>query len=161
MFSQRYEDYIKMIDSEVSRIHKDFRWLERNELKSEANLIFSVCYNKYDPNKAKFSTYLTDNLNKRLWRFAVAETVKKHSEYVDDFSHAKECLNLSTITKHLSDDAKRIVNLIVSKPSTILLPTGYTKISLRAIWSYLSFIEGWNTKKIMMIISEIKDNLEV
>lgn len=85
---------------------------------SECHFVFLSCYEKYNPQKGKFKTYLGKALDNRLSVFVYYEQNKYHKQILST--------NLITIDKYdiyfedwinrLSIEAKKIIEIILNEP---------------------------------------------
>ena len=125
MSSISLEEYKKMIYkfaySYSCRYH-----LDRSEVLSQGYLIFVEAMNSYDESRAKFSTYLWENLNNRLNKYCEMEcknwtdTMVLDSDYpfvsgIEDFREIDSELVMENSKKMLSFEAKQILEYIINR----------------------------------------------
>lgn len=137
--------------------------VEFSEIKSMAFEIFVKTIDKYDSNKASFSTYLFNNL-KRLNKYCKDENIKESSIGItpkleiemeevnfDNFIRTMEIIDSKV---SLSNDAKEIVQFIEERVWEI---PGYQYI--RPTWNSVSRwykYYGWTNKRIRRAWIEIE-----
>lgn len=73
-----FNQFRPMVEGFVWKAYKHHRFLEKEELQSEAYLIFCETVKTYDPQKASFSTYLYRGLKDRLGNYCRIQYKRQH-----------------------------------------------------------------------------------
>jgi len=140
------------------------------ELRAEANLLFVIAFDSYDPKKARFSTWLFHNIWNGLLtykqtihkqtpytHYSKEESVSMHQEIED-----KQGLFTKTfeILDEVGESAKTIIELILSPPESfthISTKAGNSGCHIRvAIRQHLSSL-GWTARQIRESFAEITE----
>ena len=107
-----------MIEQAVWKTYKYHRQMEKDDLQSEAFLIFYETIKKYDSSKAQFSTFLYSNLRRlqcysknEMRRKNRTETIENHyNSFVDKRNEIEAIIS----KEELSKDAKEILAVLLS-----------------------------------------------
>lgn len=176
-----FNKFRPMIESYVWKAKRKWKQYERDELQSQAFLLFCEALNKYDSSRnVKFSTFLYNEL-KRLNDYCKSELKKKISKnftiininYSDDYLKGFDCLYINIPYKffdtyknrrellekefediNLSDDAKYILAALLSYEWNI---PGYNrKPSFHSLSLDLNYCFDWSKKRTGIAWNEIK-----
>jgi DNA-directed RNA polymerase specialized sigma subunit len=117
-----FTQYRPMIEQAVWNTYKYNKRMEKDDLQSEAFLIFCETIKKYDSSKAKFSTYLYSNLRK-LKIYTRTEMTKKYktetieqayNKHFNSFIDKRNEIESIISKEELSSDAKEILAVLLS-----------------------------------------------
>ena len=146
-----YEQYKKLIYSQA------WKWcwesgINYDEMVSEGNLVFCQCYHRWDKRKAKFSTWLTVNLN---FRFQDITNNRKCLSPIPPNLEDKKDTNYQSLMNNIPSDCKRLVRIVLlnyyhRKEMGIDAPQ-----SLSVLKDYLKSI-GWKSRVIRRRIKRTK-----
>lgn len=158
----KYEDYQRLI-CKLANTYSKITGIEAEELISIGNLEFVLCLESYDPQKAKFSTYLTWKLKGRF-----LEEGRKHrsrKQFVDYEPTAsglqEEILFFKDILRELSSDAREVVKIVFNTPVELIdmlpkkQPRGINKHQLQRHLHR----QGWSFPRIWKTFEEIARSL--
>lgn len=134
-----------------------FKWMEFDELQAQAYLIFMEALEKWDPDKASFSTFLYSRLRTindycvyLMRRYCVnyEKTPQVHADAYDVFETVLEEMEVAV---ELSDDARDVLAFILQRdwevPGTRLKPSFHvvTKIYRKERgWMPKRFKDAWD-----------------
>lgn len=157
-----YNDYHKMICDRAWSFHSS-TGIEFDELISVSNYLFMKAFNSWDKSKSSFSTYLFICLNNGLIMF-----IKKNSNLVElEDAHLIEspyrehypdiALMAKDALNELSEEARFVVNILLSTPAEILsiIGTEPPKMIRGKIRDHLKE-QGWASPAIWRVFKEIK-----
>ena len=156
----KYEDYQKLIYNLANR-YFSITGIERDELISIGNLEFVLCLETHNPEKAKFSTYLTWKIKgrfleeRRKYNCRNNPMVRDHELSIKGLQ--EESLFFNDILKELSSDAKEIVKIVFNTPTELIemLPTKQPRgVNKHQIQKHLRR-NGWNFSQIWNAFGEI------
>jgi len=139
------------------------------ELRAEANLLFVIAFDSYDPKKARFSTWLFHNIWNGLLTYK--QTIHKQTPYTHyskeesySFQETEDKQNsfirTFEILDELREDTKTITQLILDPPESFTKITPkkgesgcHTRVAIR---QYLSSL-GWTARQIRESFAEITE----
>jgi hypothetical protein len=169
--SQQYADYEKLVAEIVGRYSRKFR-IDREELESEAYLIFVESQASFDSSRAVFSTWLTHNLEQGLFNFirkfwvnptAMQECSENSRGATWDPSTSGVALDPSSITEFksilesLSGSAQEVVDILFNSPGKV--QGRGREFNRRRVRNNLQIVlrnEGWALRKIQRTFKEIQ-----
>jgi DNA-directed RNA polymerase specialized sigma24 family protein len=157
--TELFDQFRPMVEGFVWKAYKHHRFLEKEELQSEAYLIFCETVKTYDPQKASFSTYLYRGLKDRLGNYCRIQYKRNHyilPKDTDTNVFAKFIQTMESIDDKavLSDDARTILDFIISRKWE--LPGEYTKKpSFHSITKWYYYMYNWDKKRIASAWNEI------
>ena len=164
VIEQLYLKHEPMINKIVKNYTKAYS-CRFDDVKCEANYAFMSCVKSYDNTKGKFTTWLYNyiqwSLNawiqneKKYYKYQTALT-RKVQEYKKEKPKGK---SLEQITKILSSDAKKVIQLVYETPEEIEALCVMDKALSKELKTYLKN-NGYTTFKITSIWKEIKQALK-
>ncbi|MCP4648760.1 MAG: hypothetical protein GY853_01590 [PVC group bacterium] len=173
-----YLDSKPIIDRAVSSVMRKNR-LEREEILSEANLIFCQCAENFDPKIGKFENFLSNSLYFGLYtkcRELSGEQRRREGKNhfwerriivdIDDFQvEDKRQENVNSIIDatilNMSQDSQDIVDIFFNPPTEIKKKEKENfckRLKKEDLYKYLRSI-GWERKRILLGFTEIKKGL--
>lgn len=159
----KYEDYKKLIDK-AAFLYSQKSLFSTKTLISEANIAFMTAKAKYNPEKAKFSTWLSIVISCRFKNLAIHSSCKKYRgikvsiELAENIPHEQNlehhCIFKDMVSK-LSTNAQNIISIIFYAPRNII----ETNLSKNKLTKYLKS-KNWSQKKINQGFKEIKEIIQ-
>lgn len=146
-----YKECQTVINAMVDKINR-LSFIDREEILSEANLIFCKCLENWQKEKGEFKRYLSTFLYHDLYRFCKKRKIEISELYadmsfIDNYTSHKDKVNY--IIDQLSSDGKNIVDLIID-----LSPN--KKLYKTTIKNYIKKNYGWKNKRINIAFQEIE-----
>lgn len=138
------------------------------EIKSEAVEYFYTAYDSYDSSKrAKFTTWLyakvwnglLDSQKKMIWR---QKLLGAPVELTDEIPREESTFDLSVFTENMTEDAKHVVNTVISCPDKLKekIKKRDNGLAMRKrVREYLMEQEGWGRSRIAETFEEITEAL--
>jgi hypothetical protein len=159
--TELFNQFRPMVEGFVWRAYKRYRVFEKEELQSEAYLFFCEIAEKYDPQRASFSTYLFRGLKDKINNYCKVQYKRYH--YLIDaqwpeksFDRFIETMESIDDKISLSNDAKTILDFIISRKWE--LPGEYTKRpSFFSVSKWYHYVYGWDKNRIINAWNEIGD----
>ena len=155
---KKYEDMINKI-SHWHNKHNRTAGITFEDIKSQGNLIYCECVEKYDKHKSKFSTYLHICLYRKLNNYIKKE--RKQIQLKKELIKIKRSYYISNVFRFftMTDEMNEVVSVILNLNQGIFCAGKiYKKISKlmikRILWS-----RGWSDARIKSSFQEIKLNL--
>ena len=143
--------------------------LDYDELEAESNLMFCECFDKYNPERGAFSTYLFTVLIMGLKNYS-NKVMKYQNQKVDDYEititpikdkHENFYL-LECAVQGMTPDAQKIVDLILSVPEHLYISNGVRderRITKKNITKYLRAETPWSFDYIHNMYNEIGNTI--
>lgn len=160
-------DYTGMI-KQICRKKSEQFGIEQEELEGRAGLIFVEALGKFDPSKGcKFITFFHLLLNRELveWQrgfgkeYSPETSTEKVERFAGGFAPPHKIVEFKDSLKHLSDDSKSVLKLVLSCPEEIVDGAiGRSKL-MRGNIKGIFKKKGWTEYRIWQCFSEIQDVL--
>ena len=165
-----FKQFRPMIEGAAWTAHKKYK-MDIEELRSQAYFVFCEAIERYDPNKASFSTHLFSRL-RTVKDFAKWECKENNTEAIHSIDEEtylekdmpylidkrverfEEAINRLETALDLSDDAQEILNFILGRewetPGINRVPR------LHSIKKYYKYWKGWSHKRVVNAWEEIR-----
>jgi DNA-directed RNA polymerase specialized sigma subunit len=134
--------------------------IDKDDILSEANLLFCECLERYKPEKASFKTYFTNSLRLGLYRWSRKrlKEIYQLTDQLDRYPSRSEIID--TTLESLSRDSKQIADLIFDPPVELFNPdfkkykSESKKITKESLYNFLR-TAGWKIIRIEKAFSEL------
>ena len=144
----------KMINHIVNKVHERYNHLDRGDLFQEGYHIYLQAKKRYNPKRAKKSTWIYTLVYYRLLSYCQKETKHNPTDYeLPDIPHMDGIAFKETVLD-LTPDAKDLILTILEAPYDFI---GVTQHMLR---KKVAQAMGWSTYKARKVIREIKGVLK-
>lgn len=157
--SKLFIQFHPMIQQAIWRQLKFYR-LEKEDLEAQAYYIFCECINTYDKSKASFSTYLYKGLKDKLSNYCRLQAKRFHKFLEDDFVEYSFNTFLKTMEVidskiSLSEDAKVILDYIISRRWEVPGQKYNKKPSYSSIYRWYHFMHSWDKVRLEKAWNEL------
>jgi hypothetical protein len=171
MYEELYEKVKPIINGTVSKVYSSNKHLDIDELKSEANMVFMYCAEKYPLKTGKFESFLASSLHWRLFEY-VQGRGEQLSELVlnENSGDIKEqYCNMSPILdatfQNLSRDVKQLTDIVFNPPQALFKVQPFPvkdnkRISKLMLFRYLRKSLNWKRDRILMSFQEMQKFLK-
>jgi len=162
----KFEDYIRMIHK-IAKAKYGQTGIEYEELVGRGTLIFYESVASFDPALASFSTYLYNNLNRKMVCYKELEGVGKEVGIDDDMyeiiigraSMPHKDVEFIDTVRNLSNEAQEVVAIVFNCPTDLMFEgRGMQKNILGCIKNRLRAM-GWKEYQISNSFKEIRTAL--
>lgn len=166
LMTETYEDVERLIWDVVHKFHAKHgdRYGTRQELFSEGCFAFLRAYQRYNPSKGSFSTYVRNMTNYLLLELTRSETKRRIRMNVSDddteVADTSSPFSLSEFLDEVSEDTRAIVMLVLDTPGDLLhAMRGEDNDNIQYLLRQYLVGLGWAKERIAECFTEISHAL--